>query len=102
MKQHLLRATQQSEERRQLNNGAGEALARAFELALTPTMMAGFGWLLDRWLGTGPWLFIFLFVFTFSYLMWKYAKGYDAEMREHERKMFAPKDKPPTAQEQRS
>jgi F0F1-type ATP synthase assembly protein I len=91
MKQHLIRVTQQSEERRELNNGAGEAMARAFELALTPTIMGGFGWLLDRWLGTGPWLFIALFLFTFCYLVWKFAKNYDMEMREQERKMFAPK-----------
>jgi F0F1-type ATP synthase assembly protein I len=94
MKQYLLRATKQSEERRALNNGAGEALSRAFELALTPTLMGGLGWLLDNWLGTWPWIALFFFVFTFCYLMWKYAKGYDAEMRAHERQMFAPKPKP--------
>ena len=93
MKHYLRRATQQSEERRELNNGAGEALSRAFELALTPVLMGGLGWLIDRWLGTGPWLFIFLFLFTFCYLVWKFAHDYDLEMREHERKMFEPKAK---------
>jgi len=94
MKQHLARITQQSEERRALNNGAGDALARAFELALTPTIMGGIGWFIDSRLGTGPWLFIFLFLFTFCYLVWKFAHNYDLEMREHERKMFEPKAKP--------
>ena len=39
-------------ERRELNNGSGEALARAFELVVTPVIFGFFGWLLDGWLGT--------------------------------------------------
>jgi F0F1-type ATP synthase assembly protein I len=38
--------------RRELNNGFGDALSRAFELAATPAIFGGIGWLLDRWLGT--------------------------------------------------
>ena len=43
-------------ERRELNNGFGTALSRAFEFALIPLLFAIPGWLLDRWLGTGPFL----------------------------------------------
>ena len=40
--------------RRELNNGFGEALAKAFELAVTPAIFAFLGHLLDRRLGTSP------------------------------------------------
>lgn len=43
-------------ERRELNNGFGTALSRAFEFAMIPLLFAVPGWLLDRWLGTGPFL----------------------------------------------
>jgi F0F1-type ATP synthase assembly protein I len=71
-------------ERQSLNKGFGDSMARAFELALTPTIMAGLGWLLDRWLGTSPIFLVGLAVFTFVYVIWKMAKGYDATMREQE------------------
>jgi F0F1-type ATP synthase assembly protein I len=41
-------------ERRSLNNAFGEALAYAFEFAVTPVLFAGLGWLIDQWLGTAP------------------------------------------------
>ena len=60
--------------KQELNRGFGDALATAFELALTPAIMGLIGWQLDRWLGTGPFLFLFLFVFTVSYEIWKLFK----------------------------
>lgn len=71
-------------ERRELNNGFGEALSRAFELAATPAIFAGLGWLLDRWLGTSPLFLIILFLFAVAgvgYMTWF---KYEAEMKEHE------------------
>jgi F0F1-type ATP synthase assembly protein I len=71
-------------ERRELNNGFGEALSRAFELAVTPGLFAGLGWLLDRWLGTTPLFLLVLLVFGIGgvgYMTWF---RYDQEMREHE------------------
>jgi F0F1-type ATP synthase assembly protein I len=71
-------------ERRELNNGFGEALSRAFELAATPAIFGGLGWLVDRQLGTSP---LFLLVFFFfaiigvGYMAWF---RYEEEMREHE------------------
>jgi F0F1-type ATP synthase assembly protein I len=41
-------------ERRELNRGLGDTLARAFELIATPALFGLGGWLLDRWLGTAP------------------------------------------------
>jgi F0F1-type ATP synthase assembly protein I len=41
-------------ERRAMNRGLGDGLARAFELAAVPAVFGAGGWLLDRWLGTTP------------------------------------------------
>ena len=71
-------------ERRELNNGFGESLSRAFELALTPAIFAWLGWMLDGKLGTRPLLTVVLFLFVVSYLMWKNFARYDADMRAEE------------------
>ena len=71
-------------ERRELNNGFGDAMSRAFELAATPAIFAGLGWLLDRWLGTQPLFLIVLFFFAVagvSYMTWR---RYEDEMQAHE------------------
>jgi hypothetical protein len=52
-------------ERRSLNTTFGEALAYAFEFAITPVLFAGLGWLLDQWLGTAPILTVVLAGFAF-------------------------------------
>lgn len=44
------------DERRHLNQGFGDALNNAFEIAMIPLVFGGFGWLVDRLLGTG-WVF---------------------------------------------
>lgn len=46
----------EQDERRKLNQGFGAALNNAFEIAMVPAVFAGFGWLADRFLGTG-WVF---------------------------------------------
>ena len=71
--------------KRELNTGFGDALARAFELVVTPGVFALLGWLIDRQLGTTP---IFAFVFFFlvlGYVIWKLWMGYEADMQRHER-----------------
>ena len=73
--------------KRELNTGFGDALARAFELVVTPGFFALLGWLLDRRLGTTP---VFAFVFFFvvlSYVIWKMWMGYEADMKRHEERM---------------
>ena len=45
-------------DRQAMYNGFGDALARAFELVLTPAVFGFFGWLLDRWLETAPWMMV--------------------------------------------
>jgi F0F1-type ATP synthase assembly protein I len=68
----------------ELYNGAGEGLSRAFELALTPAIIGGFGYLLDRWLGLLPVLTIVFFLIAMGGLMARMYYGYDAQMRQHE------------------
>jgi F0F1-type ATP synthase assembly protein I len=74
-------------DRRALNRGFGDAMARAFELAVTPTIFGFFGWLLDRWLGTAPFLMLGLGLFTAVYVGWRMLQGYDVAMQEHEARL---------------
>ncbi len=68
----------------ELYNGAGEGLSRAFELALTPAIIAGFGYLLDRWLGLTPILTIIFFLVAMVGLIARMYYGYDAQMKQHD------------------
>jgi hypothetical protein len=70
--------------KRELNRGAGDALSTAFELSVTPAVLALVGWRLDVWLGTTPALLLALFLFTLGYEVWKHLARYDARMREEE------------------
>jgi hypothetical protein len=67
-----------------LYNGAGEGLNRAFELALTPAIIGGFGYLLDRWLGLLPVLTIVFFLVAMAGLITRTWFDYDARMKVHE------------------
>ena len=68
----------------ELYNGAGEGLSRAFELAVTPAIIGGFGYLLDRWLGLLPVLTIVFFLVAVAGVITRMYYGYDAKMKEHE------------------
>src|SRR5918993_4109148 len=57
--------------KRELNNGFGNALTTAVELAVTPALMAFIGWRIDLRLGTSPLLLVFLFAFTLGYVAWR-------------------------------
>jgi hypothetical protein len=62
----------------------GDEQARGIELALTPVVFAGLGWLLDGWLGTGVAFTAGLAAFALFGTVVKIWYGYDAQMREHE------------------
>jgi ATP synthase protein I len=59
------------------------ALARgtrhAVEIAATTLVGAGIGWALDRWLGTGPWLFLLLLLLGVAAGFWNLLKAVNAE-----------------------
>jgi F0F1-type ATP synthase assembly protein I len=79
-----------------LYNGAGEGMSRAFELAITPAIIGGFGYMLDRWLGWVPVLTIIFFLVAVCGVMARMYYGYDARMKEHE---AASHWAPPTSQD---
>ncbi len=67
-----------------LYNGAGEGMSRAFELALTPAILGGAGYLLDRWLGLLPVFTILFFLVAMVGLMARMYYAYDAKMKDHD------------------
>lgn len=78
--------------KRELNNGFGESLAKAFELVVTPGIFGFFGWLLDHKIGTTP-LFTLLFTLTvFGYVAWKLWGSYERQMQAHETRFRAAHD----------
>lgn len=77
--------------KRELNNGFGDALSSAVELAVTPALLALLGWQIDRWLGTSPLFLVFLFLFTLGYVMWRQYTVYEAKMRRQEQELLGPK-----------
>jgi F0F1-type ATP synthase assembly protein I len=66
--------------KRELNRGFGDALSTAFELALTPAILAFLGWRLDLWLGTKPLFLAGFFAFTMTYEIWKLFRRYEERM----------------------
>lgn len=70
-------------DRRELNNGMGDALSRAVEITVTPLIFGFFGYLLDGRLGTRPLFMFVFFLFVLGYILWKqfvlYSKAMDAE-----------------------
>lgn len=77
--------------KRELNTGFANALSRAFEFAATTAIFCGLGWLVDRWLGTGP---VFLIALTVAALAGQFLRlwyAYDLEMKGHERELEARK-----------
>jgi F0F1-type ATP synthase assembly protein I len=77
--------------KRALNNGFGNALSTAVELAVTPAIVALVGWQLDRLLGTFPLFFIVLFAFTIGYVSWREYVRYQAKMEHEERQLLGPR-----------
>ena len=69
--------------KRDLYNGFGNTLSRAFEIVLIPLIFALPGWGLDRWIGTSP-LFALLgggfgLAGVFARMYYEYTARMDAE-----------------------
>ena len=75
-------------DRRELNNGVGNALSRAVELTVTPLIFGFFGWLLDGRLGTRPVFMFLFFAFVLGYTLWKEYVLYGKAMDEEQAKLF--------------
>jgi F0F1-type ATP synthase assembly protein I len=76
-------------DRRELNNGAGNALNRAVELTVTPMIFGFFGFLLDGRLGTRPLFMLGFFLLVLGYVIWKQYTLYSATMDAEQRKLTA-------------
>lgn len=74
--------------KQQLNRGYSDGLARGIEIVVTPLVFGGLGWLLDSWLGTGPFLAVALGIFGVAGIFAKLWLGYDRDM------IAAQEDKP--------
>ena len=81
-------------DRRDIYNGFGDTLARAFEMVATPAIFGWFGWLLDRWLGTAPIFMISLGLVVFGYVAWRLWSGYELSMRAEEQRLLRRQDPP--------
>lgn len=75
---------EQVREQGELYRGYGDTLSRALELALTPTIFGGLGWLLDNWIGTSPLFTLVLFVLAVVGMFARMWFGYETRMRAHE------------------
>ena len=69
-------------EKWQIRAGAGDALAKAFEMIVTPAIFGFGGWLVDGRLGTFPLVTLVLVVVVFSYEVWSFARHYTTTMDE--------------------
>jgi F0F1-type ATP synthase assembly protein I len=76
-------------DRQDLNNGFGNALSRAVELATAPVIFGFLGYLLDGRLGTRPLFMIGLFLFAFCYLAWKQFSHYGVQMEKAQREAIS-------------
>ena len=67
-------------QKRQIRAGAGDALAKAFEMIATPAVFGVGGWLVDGRLGTFPLVTLMLVLVVFSYQVWSFARSYGASL----------------------
>lgn len=67
---------------RQIRAGAGDALAKAFEMIATPAIFGVGGWLVDSRLGTFPLVTVILVFVVFGYQVWSFTRAYAASMDE--------------------
>jgi F0F1-type ATP synthase assembly protein I len=68
-------------ERRELNNGFGEALSRAFEFAVTPVVFGFFGSFIDMRLHTSPIFMLAFALFAVVGMFVRFWYGYDVAMK---------------------
>lgn len=66
--------------KRALYRDADTSFVLMCELALTPVIFAGFGYLLDRWLGITPAITVVFFLWATGVVAWRGWQRYDASM----------------------
>jgi len=73
-----------SDDKRALYNGMDDGWSHAIELALTPIVAGGIGYLIDRLVGTVPVFTIVLLVMAVVASFVKMYYAYDADMKAHD------------------
>lgn len=82
----------QQRDQRELMNGFGDGLARAFEIAVIPVIFCGIGWVIDQRLNTQPlFILVFLLVAVVGLGIREWV-AYDAAMKVEEDRRMAQKD----------
>lgn len=76
-----------STDRRDLYNGFGDTLARAFEVVFTPLVFGVIGYWIDGRTHTRPLFALTFGILVLVYTLWKLAKGYMTAMEAEERKV---------------
>jgi hypothetical protein len=71
-------------DQRDMYRGFGDGFTRALEMAFTPALFGGFGYLVDGWIGIRPVLTILLFLTAVAGQSVKMFYAYDARMKVHE------------------
>lgn len=71
-------------EQRDLYNGFGNGLQRAFELAVTPAVFGAVGFAVDQWIGVQPVFTIVALVVALAGMFVRFWYAYDGEMKAHE------------------
>ena len=64
----------------EIRSGAGDALAKAFEMIATPAIFGFGGWLVDGRLGTFPLVTLLLALAVLGYEVWSFVRHYGASM----------------------
>ena len=75
-------------DRRDLYNGFGDTMARAFEVVFTPFLFGLVGWWIDGRTHTRPLFALTLGIVVLLYTFWKLSKGYMTRMQAEERKVL--------------
>ena len=75
-------------ERRDLNNGFGDSLARALEIVCTPFIFGLIGWWIDGRTGTRPLFSLTLGILVLVVTLWKLSRGYMTKMDAETKKVL--------------
>ena len=75
------KARHEPEARQSASSALAQGTRHAFEIAATTLVGGGIGWMLDRWLETGPWLLLLFFLLGLTAGFWNLLKAVNAEAR---------------------